>query len=159
LNGGFLYIPALSWQLDRYINGQEFVQVNMPASAASNWWVSAPAEVPVSASMRYSRLAIPSSLLLPGSNVIAVQVRQADGGFDNLLFTAALVAGGVATPSYLQTPVAVDCVTPPESVPGAVMWSSLFPSLAVDASVVIRTGQRVVLDTPTVPRLTGITVQ
>ena len=72
-----------------YLNGAEVLRVNMPGGSIT---ASTPAATNVPAPAFSGLVAIPSASLRAGANVLAVEVHQAVGGTNDLLFAAELTA-------------------------------------------------------------------
>ena len=102
-----------------------------------------------------AQISFGSALLVPGRNLIAVEVHQAPTGYDDLLL-AAVLAGSAAVPTPAPGPFPT-CAGAPETV-AATSWATQFPGLVTGASVVVPTGARVLVDSQP-PELGIITVQ
>jgi hypothetical protein len=81
-----------------YLNGVEIHRINMPAGAIDH---STAASSDVTSPLFTGFISVPAEALEVGTNVLAVEVHQAAGGSDDLLFDAELIA----------TPLPADAVT------------------------------------------------
>jgi hypothetical protein len=134
------------------------MRYNMEPSRDWDWWTPAVSSITGAAQTSLTAYRFPSSLFRAGSNTIAVEVKQADGGYDDMLFDLIIIAPPV-TPNLLTAFQPSACVSKPENDPTLSLWSTLFPTVAVDAAIVIEAGQRVLLDVTTLPRLFSITIR
>ncbi len=141
-----------------YVNGIEVIRSNLQPAQFDGWWTQAVANVPASES-RFTTYRLPSALFRAGSNTIAAVVKQADRGYDDMLFDLVIIAPPLLTTSLLTAFQPSACVSKPENDPTLLLWSTLFPSVAADAAIVIQAGQRVLLDVTTLPRLFSITIR
>lgn len=77
-----------------YLNGVEVFRSNMPTGTV-NYATKALRNLESPDEAGFVNRAIPSSLLVPGVNVIAVEVHQAEGGNDDLAFSMAIIGHNV----------------------------------------------------------------
>ena len=130
-----------------YVNGVVVAVINIDGSP--DFWNNAASCQP-SYGVWQSPILIGSALLVPGPNVIAVELHEC-GNSDDLYFAAALVADAadVATPFVPAPQVAVGCVpgSRPQNDLTLTSWTALFgATVSSSLAITIPTGSRVLLD-------------
>jgi hypothetical protein len=88
-----------------YLNGVEVFRSNMPSGTISHATPAAVTVVGAEESTTYVTAAVSPSLLVAGTNVIAVEVHQADAGSSDISFDLELLGGSsvaIARGPYLQ---------------------------------------------------------
>ncbi len=74
-----------------YLNGTEVLRDNMPAGTISN---TTPAGTNTGSETDFFTASVSPALLVTGTNVLAVEIHQTDGGSSDISFDASLIANG-----------------------------------------------------------------